>query len=81
MELIEELKAYDESVIETRYKISSDSDANTILESAAHSRGCLLKGGVPDIDRMAVALLDDFRKGRLGKITLEKAEDYDLGTV
>lgn len=81
LELIEELKAYDESVIETRYKISSDSDANTILESAAHSRGCLLKGGVPDIDRMAVALLDDFRKGRLGKITLEKAEDYDLGTV
>lgn len=38
------------------------------------ARGCKARGGAPDYDRAARLLLDDFRKGRLGKIMLEKAE-------
>ena len=42
-----------------------------IYESICKSRGFLLKGGVYDYERCAKAVIDDFRKGRLGKICLE----------
>ena len=41
------------------------------LETIASSRGYLIKGGEFDIERTASAVLDDFRLGRLGKISLE----------
>jgi len=41
------------------------------LEYIAKARGLLQKGGVPDLEKAAVALIDDFRKGRLGKIILD----------
>lgn len=42
-----------------------------ILAKVAEARLCVSKGGEPDTDRAAALLLDDFRSGRLGKITLE----------
>lgn len=39
-------------------------------------RGFVLRGGEYDLERGARALMDDFRKGRIGKITLERAADY-----
>jgi len=45
--------------------------AELALEKIAKSRGLIVRGGVADIDKAAVALLDDFRKGRLGKIALD----------
>lgn len=42
-----------------------------LLEEAARKRGFLLRGGASDIERMAAALLDEFRGGRLGRYTLE----------
>jgi ribosome biogenesis GTPase A len=44
----------------------------TDLEAAARRRGFLLSGGELDIDRMALTLLDEFRSGKLGRISLEK---------
>lgn len=41
------------------------------LEDIANKRGFKLSGGVPDIERSALALIDDFRKGRIGRITLD----------
>ena len=38
--------------------------------------GFVLRGGEYDLERGARALIDDFRKGRIGKITLESAADY-----
>ena len=46
-----------------------------ILEQIAVLRGCLKKGGEPDAERACLLLLDDFRSGRLGRITLEKAAE------
>lgn len=61
------------SVITDRYGfVPSESDDDN-LEQVAKSRGFILKGGVCDIDRAAVAVIDDFRKGRMGKITLDEA--------
>jgi ribosome biogenesis GTPase A len=42
------------------------------LEGMAKKRGYLLSGGVADTERMALALLDDFRSGKLGRLSLER---------
>ena len=61
------LKDYSE-LVKARYKIKG---ADDILIEIARSRGMLVSGGEPDIDRAAAALLDDFRGGKIGRITLE----------
>ena len=43
-----------------------------ILRRIALSRHCLQKGGEPDIEKAAAILLDDFRSGRIGKISMER---------
>jgi len=45
---------------------------NNILEIIAVNRKMLASGGVPDIERAAIAVLDEFRGGKLGRISLEK---------
>ena len=46
-----------------------------VLEAVAKARGALLKGGEPDIDKAAGLMLEDFRSGRLGRITLDTLQD------
>ncbi|MBR6316090.1 MAG: ribosome biogenesis GTPase YlqF [Lachnospiraceae bacterium] len=48
-------------------------DPVAILEGIAMVRGCMKKGGQADTARAAGLLLEDFRSGRLGRITLEEA--------
>jgi ribosome biogenesis GTPase A len=43
-----------------------------ILNEIAVRRGCLKAGGIADPEKASRAVIDDFRAGRLGKITLEK---------
>ena len=63
--------------LEARYKIAPDTDAEgfALLELTAKNRGMLLSGGVPDTERAAVMLLDEFRGTKLGRISLEKPSD------
>jgi len=60
--------------ITDRYKFTPDPEANgyELLEEAGRRRGFLIRGGEVDLERMAVILLDEFRGGRLGQITLER---------
>ena len=62
------LKDYPE-LIKARYKINGTGD---VLEEIARKRGMLISGGEPDIERAAAALLDEFRAGKIGKITLDE---------
>ena len=61
---------------EQRYKFKPDPDAGgyDLLETAARKRGFLISGGEVDTERMAAILLDEFRGGKLGRITLEWPE-------
>lgn len=43
----------------------------TLLETCARKRGCLQKGGTVDTERVSAMILDDFRGGRLGRISLD----------
>lgn len=64
-ELLFELKEKHQDKVNTRYGQVRN------LEDIAKARGFKLGGGEWDIDRAALALVDDFRKGRIGKITFE----------
>ncbi len=48
--------------------IKSESDMLSIF---AKNRGYLLKGGIPDLERAGIILLDEYRAGKLGRMTLE----------
>ena len=50
---------------------ASPQEAVRILEEVAKVRGCLMKGGQYDWKKAADLMLDDFRSGKLGRITLE----------
>jgi ribosome biogenesis GTPase A len=40
------------------------------------ARGCKLKGDLPDYQKAAALVVDDFRSGRLGRVTLEIPQQY-----
>ena len=67
-------ESYPERIIE-RYKIDFGVDASgfELLEKAAKNRGFLISGGELDLGRMSAVLLDEFRGGKLGRVTLENA--------
>lgn len=55
-----------------RYGIEWKESPTLTLEEIARSRGCFFKGENLDIKKASDILLDDFRSGRLGRITLER---------
>ncbi len=57
-----------------RYKISGFEDLEPweILEMIGKKRGMLLRGGEIDYERAAAMLLDEYRGGKLGRLTLDK---------
>lgn len=57
-----------------RYQIAADAagDGFALLELLAKNRGMLLTGGVPNTERAAITLLDEFRGTKLGRISLER---------
>ena len=67
------LKEHFPDALKERYgeEPAEEKEPHRILEGIAKARGCLLKGGEPDREKAAAFLLDDFRSGRLGRITLE----------
>ncbi|MBR1860993.1 MAG: ribosome biogenesis GTPase YlqF [Lachnospiraceae bacterium] len=74
IKLIDYLKERYPGVLNSRYSIEEDAPSVKVLESIAVNRKALKKGEEPDIDKGAFYLIDDFRAGRLGNISLEKPE-------
>ena len=72
-DFIDYIKAMNLTIIEDYYKIEDKELSNhELLKAIAFKRGCLLKGGEPDILKASQILIDDFRSGNLGKISLER---------
>ena len=74
-ELIDWMRAAYPQVLSERYGISLGGTAFDVLGRIAEARRCLKAGGEPDCGKAAALLLDEFRSGRLGRMTLEKAPD------
>lgn len=84
-DLIKVLNNYYPGVIKEKYNISKEqlpefledqyaNEFSAVLSAIAANRKLIKQGAVPDIDRASSLLLDDFRNGRLGKLSLERPE-------
>lgn len=63
-------------VLAEKYTINEKQNSYSVLEAIAESRHCLVRGNELDTAKVAGMLLDDFRNGRLGRITLEFVKEY-----
>jgi len=71
-QLIELIKTSYPECLEERYKIKiGDSDSYEVFEKIGKARGFIRSGGVIDEDRTAACILDEFRSGVIGKMTLD----------
>ena len=66
-ELIKMLCEINPNLLISRYKLQNDIS----LREIGHARGFKIKGGEIDIKRTAIMLLDEFRGGKIGRVTLE----------
>lgn len=62
-----------------RYKIDdfSELEAYEILELIGRKRGMIMRGGEIDTLRASIMLLDEYRAGKLGRITLDTIGEFD----
>ena len=75
--LMELLWKYYPQTVRDRYKLDmpEESPGYTLLEEAGRKRGFLMARGEINTERMARVLLEEYRSGKLGRITLESPED------
>lgn len=71
MELITYVREQYPGMFHARYGIEEEGTADEILMKIAEARKCIKKGNELDYDKAAALVLDEFRSGTLGKITLE----------
>ena len=64
-------------LIGKRYEIEETQDSYETLAQICVSRKCFLKGEEPDMIRAAKMVTEDFRSGRIGRITLERPEEWN----
>lgn len=64
------IKNYPDAVADF-YEIENSDSNNELLERISIKRGCIKSGAEYDLDKAAKCLVDDFRNGRIGKISLE----------
>ena len=70
-ELIRFLAENYPGVLENKYTITAAPDPYVMLGRIAESRHCLVRGNELDTEKAAMLLMDDFREGKLGRLTLE----------
>lgn len=71
MEFIQFMNDKYSGVLEEKYHIEATGVSYEMLQGIAKSRHCLVRGNELDTEKAAALLMDDFRNGRLGRITLE----------
>lgn len=72
--LIDFLKIRYPGILQERFQADEENEAAEILEQAAKNRGCLQKGMELDYAKASGIMLEEFRNGKLGRISLERPE-------
>ena len=77
LDLLKVLGEYYPQAIETRYGVVNGdaTDAYEMLKAIAHNRKCYARGEELDLEKASAILLDDYRSGKLGRMTLERVDD------
>ena len=69
------------SAVDERYRLDGlpdDTPGYALLEAAGRKRGFLLRGGEIDTERMARVVLEEYRSGKLGRLTFEGPEEVPV---
>lgn len=76
---IDELNKRDVNILKNRYNLSEDfyEDTLYLMDEIGRNRGAILKKNEIDYFKVANLVFDDFRKVKLGRITLETVEDIE----
>ena len=74
LRLISKLNTINMHILSSKYNVDYDESTPhiDILNAIAKKRGCIIKGGEIDLERVSKLLIMDFRNGKLGKICLER---------
>lgn len=72
IELIKYLHKGYEGMLSERFQIEESDDALNTLEEIAKVRGCISKGASLDLSKASALIMEEFRNGKIGRITLEK---------
>ena len=74
--ILQFLLEHKKTAVASRYELKQEYiQMHDALTDIAYHRHCLLKGNLPDIEKAASMVIDDFRNGKFGKITLEIPEN------
>lgn len=73
LKLLESILKTNKTLLEVRYGLEIDEEdtALSVMEAIAKRRGCIIRGGEPDYTRVSGIILDEFRSGTIGRITLD----------
>ncbi len=74
LDLIHFLQEKYDGVLKKRYEVEPVGNTSEILREICIARHCYMKGEEPDLQRAAAIVVEDFRSGKLGRITLEFPE-------
>lgn len=74
-ELIKVIREYYPNVLEQEYDFSKDTDIHDVLTYIAKKRNLIKENDELDIDRAAILFLREYRRGKLGRFTLERISD------
>lgn len=81
MRLVLQLKERYGQLLADRYKLTEEDldtdDAYELLQRIGKRRGMLIPGGEVDTERAAIIVLDEFRAGKIGRVTLETPDDIE----
>ena len=76
--ILETLEKYYKNLLNERYNIENlDEDIVETLEKIGKKRGCLIKGGEIDYDKVMDLIISDVKNGYIKGITFDRVEDYE----
>lgn len=79
--LINHLKKEYPEAISKRYGVNTEEEnleGIKLLIRLAEEKNCISKGGEPDVDRISRLIIDDYRSGKLGLISLESPDGGEV---
>lgn len=81
-QLLNQVNEANPDLLAERYKLKPEGlgDANQLLESIGRRRGCLVSGGIVDLEKARRIVLADYRNQKLGNLTLDGVNEEPLAT-
>lgn len=78
LDLIERLRKISPGLVSGRFEVEEEGSAYEVLENIGRRRGALKKGSEIDTEKAANILIDEYRSGKLGRISLEVPKEESI---